>query len=65
MKGKVKFFLDEKGFGFIEAEGKEYFVHYSCIAMKGHKTLKEGQTVEFEVASTEKGLQARNVAVKE
>jgi len=50
MKGKVKWFNSEKGYGFIEREGgPDVFVHFSAIAMDGFKTLEEGQTVEFEI----------------
>lgn len=62
MKGKVKWFNAEKGFGFIAQEnGKDIFVHYSHINEEGYKTLEEGQMVEFEVIDSDKGLQARNV----
>jgi len=61
-KGKVKWFNDAKGFGFIEQEGGEdVFVHFSSITMDGFKTLVEGQEVEFEIQSGEKGLHASNV----
>jgi CspA family cold shock protein len=61
-KGKVKWFNDAKGFGFIEQEGgADVFVHYSAIQMDGFKTLKQGQDVEFEVKDGEKGPQATNV----
>ncbi|MDQ2930630.1 MAG: cold-shock protein [Gemmatimonadaceae bacterium] len=61
-KGKVKWFNDAKGFGFIEQEGGEdVFVHFSSITMDGFKTLAEGQEVEFEIQSGEKGLHATNV----
>jgi CspA family cold shock protein len=61
-KGKVKWFNDAKGFGFIEQEGgSDVFVHYSAIQMDGFKTLKQGQDVEFEVKEGEKGPQATNV----
>ena len=61
-KGKVKWFNDAKGFGFIEQEGGEdVFVHFSSIPMDGFKTLAEGQEVEFEIQSGEKGLHASNV----
>ncbi|MEO6209271.1 MAG: cold-shock protein [Gemmatimonadaceae bacterium] len=61
-KGKVKWFNDAKGFGFIEQEGGEdVFVHFSSITMDGFKTLAEGQEVEFEIQSGEKGLHAMNV----
>jgi len=61
-KGKVKWFNDAKGYGFIEQEtGEDVFVHFSSIQMEGFKTLSEGQEVEFEVTSGEKGLHATNV----
>ncbi len=61
-KGKVKWFNDAKGFGFIEQEGgSDVFVHYSAIQMDGFKTLKQGQDVEFEVKDGDKGPQASNV----
>jgi cold shock protein len=61
-KGKVKWFNDAKGFGFIEQEGGEdVFVHFSSIAMDGFKTLAEGQEVEFEIQTGAKGLHATNV----
>lgn len=63
MKGKVKWFNAEKGFGFIAQEdGKhDIFVHYSHIIQEGYKSLDEGAEVEFEVVEVDKGLQARNV----
>lgn len=61
-KGKVKWFNNAKGFGFIEREqGGDIFVHYSSIQSDGYRTLKEGQAVEFSVSKGEKGLQADNV----
>src|SRR6266576_1763636 len=61
-KGKVKWFNDAKGYGFIEQEGGEdVFVHFSAIQMDGFKTLAEGQVVEFEVQQGDKGLHATNV----
>ena len=61
-RGKVKWFNDAKGYGFIEQEGGEdVFVHFSAIAMEGFKTLTEGQLVEFEIKSGDKGLHAANV----
>ena len=60
--GKVKWFNNEKGFGFIEyKENEDIFVHYSSILSQGYKTLVEGQYVEFELVQTDKGLQAKNV----
>lgn len=62
MSGIVKWFNDEKGYGFINSEGKkDIFVHFSTINSKGHKTLTEGQLVLFDLIETEKGLQATNV----
>jgi len=61
--GKVKWFNDIKGFGFITLEGgDDVFVHHSAISGDGFKTLIEGQTVEFEVLEGPKGLQATDVA---
>jgi CspA family cold shock protein len=58
----VKWFSNEKGYGFIEREeGDDVFVHFSAIAMDGYKTLTEGQRVEFEIVQGDKGLQAANV----
>lgn len=62
VRGKVKWFNNEKGFGFIEYNDEEdIFVHYSSILTPGYKTLVEGQYVEFELVRTDKGLQAKNV----
>lgn len=62
VKGRVKWFNDSKGFGFIEQEGgKDVFVHYTAIQGEGYKSLTEGQEVEFEVYESKKGLQATNV----
>jgi CspA family cold shock protein len=63
-RGKVKWFNDSKGYGFIEPQeegGKEVFVHFSAIQMDGFRTLAEGQEVEFEVSSGEKGQYAASV----
>jgi cold shock protein len=60
--GTVKWFNDTKGFGMIETEeGRDIFVHYSAIMKEGHKTLTEGQEVEFEVYESHKGLEAQGV----
>lgn len=62
VSGTVKWFNDEKGFGFIEQQGgKDVFVHFSAIQGTGRKTLIEGQAVTMEVVQGEKGLQAENV----
>ena len=62
MVGKVKWFNNEKGYGFIEyKDNEDIFVHYSSILSQGYKTLVEGQYVEFELVQTDKGLQAKNV----
>jgi CspA family cold shock protein len=62
MRGTVKWFSDEKGFGFIQQEGGEdVFVHHTAISGTGFKSLSEGQIVEFEVTKGQKGLQATNV----
>ncbi len=62
VEGTVKWFNDEKGFGFIEREGgKDVFVHYSAINADGRKTLHEGQKVSMDVTQGEKGPQAENV----
>ena len=64
MQGTVKFFNNEKGYGFISREGADdVFVHYSNIAGEGHKSLNEGQQVEFDVAPGRKGEEAQNVRV--
>jgi len=63
--GKVKWFNESKGFGFIEqASGEDLFVHYTSIKGDGFKTLREGQEVEFEVTQDAKGLKAINVVPK-
>lgn len=61
MRGVVKRFSNEKGFGFITADEKDYFVHYSQIVSTGYKTLSEGDKVSFDVKPTDKGPQAINV----
>jgi CspA family cold shock protein len=60
--GKVKWFSDSKGYGFIEVEGrKDVFVHYSAIEKDGYKSLAEGQPVAFEIVDGDKGPQAAQV----
>ncbi|WP_177445860.1 cold shock domain-containing protein [Pseudomonas sp. ICMP 460] len=64
INGKVKWFNNAKGYGFINAEGKpdeDLFAHYSAITMDGYKTLKAGQVVSFETIQGPKGLHAVNI----
>jgi cold shock protein len=62
MIGKVKWFNNVKGYGFIgRNDGPDVFVHYSAILGDGYRTLKEGDSVEFEIVQGSKGLQAANV----
>lgn len=61
-QGVVKWFSNEKGFGFIaQSDGEDVFVHYTAIQGDGYKTLNEGQSVEFEIVDSPKGKQAANV----
>ncbi len=61
-QGTVKWFNPKKGYGFIATEdGQEIFVHYASIESDGFKTLKEGDTVDFDIAEGEKGPRAENV----
>jgi len=65
-EGVVKWFNNERGYGFInkeEDESEEFFVHFSSIDMDGYKTLKTGQAVEFELKETDKGIQAVDVKI--
>ena len=62
MSGNVKWFNNDKGYGFIDyAQNEDIFVHYSAIRQDGYKTLSEGQRVVFDLIETPKGLQAINV----
>lgn len=62
VSGKVKWFNNEKGYGFIEQDnGQDVFVHHTAIQVDGFKTLNEGQSVTMEVTTGQKGLQAENV----
>ena len=62
MTGKVKWFNNEKGYGFIEyKENEDIFVHYSQILQDGYKSLNQGDNVYFDLIETEKGFQAQNV----
>jgi|TARA_B110000263_G_scaffold82449_1_gene72139 CspA family cold shock protein len=64
MEGTVKWFNASKGYGFIEGEdGTDYFAHFGEIQTEGFKTLKDGQSVTFEVADGEKGPVAKNIVV--
>ncbi|MFZ5648372.1 MAG: cold shock domain-containing protein [Bacillota bacterium] len=65
MQGKVKWFSNEKGYGFIEREdGGDVFVHFSAVEGDGFKTLNEGQLVEFDIVEGARGPQAANVIKK-
>jgi CspA family cold shock protein len=61
--GKIKWFNDQKGFGFIADEkgGEDVFVHFSSVQMEGYKSLKEGQVVQYEAEKSAKGLKATKV----
>ena len=62
MKGTVKWFNNQKGYGFIcDSDGHDVFVHYSALQMDGFKELKDGEAVEFDVVDGDKGPQAANV----
>ncbi|MHA2609704.1 MAG: cold-shock protein [bacterium JZ-2024 1] len=61
LRGVVKWFDSKKGYGFITADQKDYFVHFSAIQGEGFKTLREGEEVEFEYEQTQKGMSATKV----
>lgn len=62
MKGTVKMFNKEKGYGFIRGEdGKDYFFHYSVLVMDDYKTAEKGENVEFDVQESDRGLRAKDV----
>ncbi len=61
MEGKVKWFNAEKGYGFINSDEGDIFVHFSAVQGDGFKTLDEGQDVQFEIVQGARGLQAANV----
>ena len=62
MKGTVKMFNKEKGYGFIRGEdGKDYFFHYSVLVMDDYKTAEKGEAVEFEIQESDRGLRAKDV----
>ncbi len=64
--GKVKWFDNKKGYGFLEREdGDDVFVHYTAIGGDGYKSLTEGQKVEFEIVDGDKGKQAANVTISD
>lgn len=65
VQGRVKWFNDEKGFGFIQRDaGEDVFVHFSAIEGTGRRTLKDGQAVSFDISQGQKGLQAENVVAE-
>jgi CspA family cold shock protein len=64
LTGKVKWFSDAKGYGFIEVDGqRDVFVHFSAIKQEGYRSLREGQLVKFELINGAKGPQAANLAI--
>lgn len=64
INGIVKWFSDEKGFGFVEAGGKDYFLHFKEIQKDGFKSVKQGDKVVFEPATSPKGLVAKSVMIE-
>ena len=66
MEGKVKWFSDNKGYGYLSGDDQsDYFAHYSYILCSGYKKLEAGQRVSFDVESSDKGLKAINISVLE
>lgn len=63
MRGKVKWFDNRRGFGFIESSKEDIFIHYQSIDIQGYKTLKKGDYVEFELLETPKGFQAKHIKI--
>lgn len=63
LKGTVKWFKDDKGFGFIQYEGQDYFVHFSSIQCEGFKSLPKGSKVAFKAINGKKGMQADEVEI--
>lgn len=63
LSGKVKFFSEKKGYGFIESNQKQYFFHFSELQMEGYKTIETGESVEFTPASGQKGERATCVTI--
>jgi cold shock protein len=65
--GSVKWFSNERGYGFVTVDGdasaKEYFVHYSYVKMNGYKTLRAGQKVSFVLTETDRGVQAQDLEI--
>ena len=61
--GRVKWFNDEKGFGFVEGENEDIFIHYSQIKQDGYKSLNTDDKIGYELVQTDKGLQAQNIIV--
>ena len=64
LQGKVKWFNNSKGFGFVESGGVDYFVHYKEIQTTGFKSLEEGEKIMFEPGESPKGLIAKNVMIE-
>ena len=68
INGAVKWFSNERGYGFVTVDGdeqaKEYFVHYSYITMEGYKSLRAGQKVSFTLVNTDRGMQAQDLKLE-